>query len=461
MKILTILFVLFSPLIVCAENVLPINRFYATSTQLPHSDFSAYHCFDGETETFWRTLPGSGPEEGIMIYLDEPTYIDHLDILDEKGNEIKSIGLYFDGKTAWGGTSVKDKVLSLFIKAPSNFRTVIMDEEGLEYSVFSESDFFAISEIRFYSNKNDQYDLRLPKIVDASLKASSSLSPEVAYGVSNLVDGIKENAWVEAKKGLGVNEELGFSFDHDIKVNQIRIWNGYHRSEEHYRANARLASFMVEDETGKAQQFTFSKGDDIKTFQFEEPLQGKSFNLKILSAYRGTKYEDLVISEVQFLYQGVPYQIKTTTEETRVKKNRALQNGIIKAVLDRNLNMSKSSRKEKGGIERLESSSRSILLRSNHTFVLYERETEMFSTEDGLDENSNEEIIADGSWELKNIADDKVTVRIFGKMFEPQTRSDLYKGEVENSSLRIFQDFITITPNTLKGRNVVSPIPLR
>ena len=51
-------------------------------------------------------------------------------------------------------------------------------------------------------------------------------------------------------------------------------------------------------------------------------------------------------------------------------------------------------------------------------------------------------------------------LRIFGKKFTPKTDSDLYKGEVKNESLKIFQDFISIRPEYLQGKSVVSNIPL-
>ncbi len=141
----------------------------------------------------------------------------------------------------------------------------------------------------------------------------------------------------------------------------------------------------------------------------------------------------------------------------------------MKKILDRNLNSSINIEEKSGSVTRYMYKTNSILLRSNNTFVLYERESEEFYSEgteeqnymdEGYEGGSVNEVIGDGSWEIKSIADNKLVIRIFGKKYSPLTSAEIYRGEVTNNSLKIFQDFITITPQELKGKTVVSKIPL-
>src|SRR5882672_799110 len=49
-----------------------LKGIYATSTQIPHAKFSYQNLFDGDKSTYWSTMPGAGPDEGIMLYFDKP-----------------------------------------------------------------------------------------------------------------------------------------------------------------------------------------------------------------------------------------------------------------------------------------------------------------------------------------------------------------------------------------------------
>ena len=52
-----------------------ISNYYATSTALPFSTYGASNLFDGDLSTTWKTVPGSGPEEGVMIYYNHPVNV--------------------------------------------------------------------------------------------------------------------------------------------------------------------------------------------------------------------------------------------------------------------------------------------------------------------------------------------------------------------------------------------------
>lgn len=40
---------------------------YVTSTKMPHNQYSYANLFDGKPTTFWESMKGAGPYEGIML----------------------------------------------------------------------------------------------------------------------------------------------------------------------------------------------------------------------------------------------------------------------------------------------------------------------------------------------------------------------------------------------------------
>ena len=119
------------------------------------------------------------------------------------------------------------------------------------------------------------------------------------------------SAWVEGADGDGIGEgvEIVFSEDH-VRVCNILVYNGYQKSKETYYDNSRpkkLKLFIngfeygilnLED-THEVQTFTIpfttSKGE-------RNPLV---FRFEIMEVYKGNKFEDTAISEINFDGMGV------------------------------------------------------------------------------------------------------------------------------------------------------------
>lgn len=69
------------------------------------------------------------------------------------------------------------------------------------------------------------------------------MTPKAAYHPIQLFDSRKEFVYAEGAPGAGENEALTFRFDENVKMNALKIWNGFQRSDKHYTANARIKSF--------------------------------------------------------------------------------------------------------------------------------------------------------------------------------------------------------------------------
>ncbi len=444
------------------DKKIVINRVSATSTALPQNQSSVYNCFDNDMSTQWKTITGTGPEEGIMIYLNEPTYVEQIVISDQNGDRIQNIEIYVDGGNYYDG--MDNKISNIFIKANQNFNTKQTGTEN-EYKLeFDKNDKFQIAEIDFYLDKETEYEIVVPNRVGSSVTASSSLKPEVAYGASNLLDKQKENAWAENTKGLGIGEKITFDFNQEIEIDEIRFWNGYQRSKEHFNANGAIQELTLSNDQS-TELITLDRSYKFQSITLDTPLKGSQLELVINKAFKGTKYQDLVLSEIQFLKNGTAYDVITPEESKRIQQNKNVENSLFQGILDKNFNFSRSKQTVEGNTTYITAESNSIILRSNNTFVLYDTEIDMYYVETGEmpDEifNINRETIADGSWEIKKISEDKIEIRIFGKKFEPRDRSDIYKGEVENSTLKIFQDFLTITPDFITGKTITGKLPIK
>ncbi|WP_109832684.1 NADase-type glycan-binding domain-containing protein [Reichenbachiella versicolor] len=470
--------------ITATAQIVQLEGLYATSTALPLEENAVDNLFDDDIEepvTYWRTMKGAGPNEGIMMYFSEPTYIGSLEIDEEVGAEYATkiiYEVYGDGRSF--GSTIRDmgvsknidqELTSLYIKIADceevkSIEQVIGDKTH-HRSIFDADKSVSISEIYMYGKDDSRYKILPPKTVKGKIESSSSLTPALAYGATNLMDSKKEFGWAEGSNGNGINQKLTFTTDEEITISAIKIWNGYQRSPSHYKSNTRLKSFEfgLGDGTGATHMIKDEMSSQI--VKLNAPITGRKFTLTVKDIFPGSKYQDLVISELKFLDGDQHIIISTDAEEKRIRNTQANSNAILDRYIDRNISVYATAEKHKeteGGYFYEDFwKQNSLILRSNNTFVMYESEEYSVGEYREKDdyENSNyesKEIIADGNWELKESGDDYVKVRIFGKIFTPTTRAELYHGDVTSANVRIFQDKLTLTKQKVSGERFVEDI---
>ena len=119
----------------------------------------------------------------------------------------------------------------------------------------------------------------------------------MTYEAQNLSDYDLSTVWVEDGPGNGVGQWFEFRYDRPQLIEWIRIRNGFQANPAWYEKNARLKDFTVtiDGETvyrGRAP-------DQLEPFDVDLPDQvGEVVRITIDSAYPGTTYEDLVLTEV-------------------------------------------------------------------------------------------------------------------------------------------------------------------
>ena len=172
------------------------------------------------------------------------------------------------------------------------------------------------------------------------------------------------------------------------------------------------------------------------------PLAGKKFKLKINKVYRGTAYKDLVISEIRF-YDRLGnnwFLVFTGVAQTRKTRNLVRVKGtVLEKVVDKQLSV---MYKGSGAMK-----SRSIILRSNNSFVIW-----IENEESGYGADSYNRKVLDGFWDIRSVNNNKSQVRLLGKIFRLSKEFEVYKGDVKTQRVSIFGDTLYIDRNSIKGR---------
>jgi hypothetical protein len=415
------------------------------------------HLFDADLSNYWQTRPGTGPDEGVMLYFQNALPIAAVQLVaksgsfEQKTDHIPTIQLFVNGAAAARGLpgdkiQVGEKaVKSLFVRFEATGKEQITsrNESGstLGIETYPNTTAVAIQALHILNEKGEILRLVPPSQVAGTVIASSTLDPESAYSAANLFDAHKEFVWVEGNKNsAGVGETIRFRFQNpQTRITALQIWNGYQRSDEHFGANARLRDFEFGAASGPRQTYTLRDTKAGQKIDLSAAAEGSEFILTIKSEYPGKKYKDLAISDIVFYDGDQPFVLSTPQKAAFVTENRnKTANSPLAALLDRRI----SNQTEVDEV----SDFRSLVLRSDGTFVVYSLETV-----GAADEGSESEIIADGNWEYLKSDANAATIKIFGRWSNLSKMPQYYAGNNQSSVTNIFNDQLNITAQKIEG----------
>lgn len=281
-----------------------------------------------------------------------------------------------------------------------------------------------IKEVTFVGKDDKPLQVQLPQVVKAKADATSTLSPEFAYSAANLFDQRLEMAWsTEGKNTSGIGEKINITFDKKQEITGLQIWNGYQRSDAHYKANARVKKLDINGQT-----IALKDKQGMQVIMFPQPIKAKNITLEIQDIYKGTKYKDVLLSELAFVGKEghiiLPQvQMPTVKAENMLIKPDTSYSSVLNI---RNYGTCSTS---------------SLRLRENGNFVIYDHQQNAI---DWRGATSNEYIgIFEGNWEPT----DENKVRLFGKKYVAQKYYDEYRGKdtsKSNSVVAIFQSALTM-----------------
>lgn len=144
-----------------------------------------------------------------------------------------------------------------------------------------------------------------------SIFASSVLAPfkKLDYVPRNAHDFSLRTAWVEGVKGYGIGQSITFKFPKmSPPVTTVEIYNGYMKSDKAWQDNSRVKQLKVYANQKPIALLNLrdTKAKQIFTIGAQ---QGKKTDLllkfEIVSVYKGDKYDDVAIAEIEFDGTGV------------------------------------------------------------------------------------------------------------------------------------------------------------
>ena len=143
-------------------------------------------------------------------------------------------------------------------------------------------------------------DLKSPHEVDSQIMTSEKhINSTQDLQMESSIGTETTTAWVEGVSGTGEGEFVCFELDGSYTINGIKIWNGYQKSEDLYYKNARPQKLEVEFSDGTSERLKLQDNvDGSQTFYFDGRITSY-VKISILSTYKGSKYEDTVMSEIE------------------------------------------------------------------------------------------------------------------------------------------------------------------
>jgi len=143
-----------------------------------------------------------------------------------------------------------------------------------------------------------------PKELTATSELDSNKTSN--YKADNSHDFDLRTAWVEGKPDYGIGEEIKIEFKlfADLKVTHVEIYNGYCKNEKSWKENSRvktLALYTNGQFLGNLSLANLYQRQRFKIGSFGGDKDGKLIlTFKIIEVYKGEKYMDTAISEINF-----------------------------------------------------------------------------------------------------------------------------------------------------------------
>ena len=129
---------------------------------------------------------------------------------------------------------------------------------------------------------------------------------KITFIPDNIHDFNLFSAWVSDYSNRAIEKKINFYFEPFApRVNEIIIWNGYIKNSELWMANSRVAKFKLLINGKPTAILELKDVNNSQSFKIE-PVQSTDstkdliLTLEILEIYKGSKYEDVAVSEINF-----------------------------------------------------------------------------------------------------------------------------------------------------------------
>jgi hypothetical protein len=341
---------------------------------------------DGQEGTSWSP-EGDPSEEGVLLRFDEPVGLSGVRVL---GCKLTRFTVFADGDEV-GSTMLADKPDEIELPSAGGVRSLFVRLNGGQGA--------CLQELVLLDKDKRELGMEAPVRRRGQVRTSSVLTPEPAYRTAYLFDGRTHFAWVEGSAGDGVGEWIEVELKEPQDIAWLDVWNGYQRSDDHFQKNGRLKKIRVSLD-GAAQELQVEDDSGVQRLDLGKVVKAKTVKLEVLEVYPGSKYKDLVVSELRFGNDAGPFTVANDALRRAEKKLREeLAGHPLEAVLGRSLH----SRCEYMG---------KLKMRADSSFVWYGGS---MRGEDDSDRMYQTEEVLDGAWATKKREGAWETVELFAR----------------------------------------------
>jgi hypothetical protein len=239
----------------------------------------------------WEAEPDSQYVK-VHMYLDEVVPISGVQVEScSKGfTESISVFINFDEFIRRSETGKNNKIAQVSFDPVVSARSVTIN--------FGKNEGICLASIHLLDNDKKKYKVQVPKVVQAEVTASETSRPYQSYDVMNMFDSRYEYAYASAKGGAGVF--FDFKFKESIKIESVKLWNGYQRSDIHCVDNGRVKTLQFEGDDGYNETIQLEDELGSQTIQLPKPYKGKNLKMTVKEIFKGRKYQGFLISELRF-----------------------------------------------------------------------------------------------------------------------------------------------------------------
>ncbi|WP_224242077.1 discoidin domain-containing protein [Hyalangium gracile] len=349
---------------------------------------------DGDPATFWRPAGDPG-DEGVFLWLDKPAALEGIALHPCPGSPELRIDVYLDGQAHTFYDTKFAAAKETVFKFPKNKGQQLFVK--LVPPTPAEA---CLSELRLIMDGRP-LALKPPRSVPGRVQATSVLEPADSYHPGLLFDGRPEYGWAEGASGPGAGQSLTLTLEEPIELVALELWNGYQRTEDHFRKNARASQLSLSVDGGAPIPLKVKDAQGAQLLELPRPVKGRTLVLKVDKAVAGKKYADLVLSELYLVDAQGPVTVRTPDVEERRKAFLAQLAGTsLEKLVDRSWH--KRCPDESYVI-------RTLKPRSDHTFYLLDVVGETGG------ERHEYDLILEGSWAVKKADKPWSTLELIGK----------------------------------------------
>jgi hypothetical protein len=375
----------------------------------------------GVLEGTGRWTPvGDARDEGILLRFEQPISV-HAIVVSSCGGQFRTDS-FVNGRHAAGphafapGMRRVAPIASGLVVLPDTMDTISGEGE-----LFSVSSFFVrvlsaesppcIDAIKVLRD-GAQIPLAPPRTVAGKVSASSVLAPADAYHPGYLFDGRIDFGWAEGAPGPGAGESVTVAFEKPTEVAGLELWNGYQRSSDHFAKNARARRLEVLADGAPAGHLDVADRMGAQRLALRKPVVASTLTLRIDSVWPGTRYPDLVLSELRFWDAAGPFTVRTPDREAqRAALLAAAKGRPLSEVIDRWYRAACGSEgREYAG----HGADRTLKLRSDHTLVAYESHF-------AVDQPGHRSEVLDGTWVPSKLGSPWTEIELFARRHRTET----------------------------------------